>query len=167
MTLTKITAQSSKADEMAFIAAVAAQAPEGTYLSDLFSEQMLGWVNEQIKNDGCCDLYGTLENAWRETSQARSDVAKVQAELSTAKRTEQQAARSFAEAARYNETCIKELQARIQSLELSIENVRNDRSKVQHDFNQLRAEHDEAQNEIRRLKATIFDMLVASGKIEL
>lgn len=52
--------QSCKADESAFLQTVALKCHDGSYLHSLFTPEMVKWVEDQIRDDGCPDLMAEL-----------------------------------------------------------------------------------------------------------
>lgn len=56
ITLDRINSQSGKAEEIAFLEKIAKSIPEGTYLKDFFSKELVDFIAWRISNDWTCDL---------------------------------------------------------------------------------------------------------------
>lgn len=75
-TLPKLTESATKADEIAFVEAVAAGLPSNSYLASLFSETFVAWIAKQIREDVCpdvIDLVRSLKESERLAVQTATD----------------------------------------------------------------------------------------------
>lgn len=61
--MVNVSAESSKADEVNAIGKIAANMPSGSYLSSLFTQDLVDWVSEQIRWDFTPDLLGNMQHA--------------------------------------------------------------------------------------------------------
>lgn len=128
----------TKAQEIAALREFAARRDHNSYLAPLFSEKLIGWVENQIRVDAPPDLYGTLageRNLYKQTMGEKQDqVHTLKSEIRLA-------------------VGVAQDNARVQDLEISS-------LKVVADF--AKAFLGEAEQEIVKLKARLYDMGLAA-----
>ena len=61
-----INSQSSKQEEIDFINTFAEKIPRGTYLIDLFSDNLLTWIEQRIKSDFPPDIWQYIESIYED-----------------------------------------------------------------------------------------------------
>lgn len=151
MNLQPVHASSSKQEEIALLKEVAKLFPDGSYLYWLISDSLIGWAELQLKGD-------ILPNIMEEVESLKTAVFK-------AEQLHQQMNSTANDLRNANET-----------LSNRIENMRQDKIELQARFNELAndakneinakndlidglaASNDQLHNEIKRLKAEIYDL---------
>ena len=138
-----------KADELAWLKKVAGLVEEGTYLSSLFTEQLVNWCENQMRNDFPCNLYALLEAARENSRQHESHGKALEADLSSTR-----------------QALLKEGQ-RIEWLKERREEERERNAQLlaahQHRGDELDKTWDELQakdDEILHLKARLYDLMI-------
>lgn len=125
----------------------------GSYLASLFSEKMVAWVAEQIRNDFIPDLYGafmfTEEEAGRVGEAARSELRQAEAEI---KRLTSEL--SMAQESRDRQATMKEQYKGL------YETTSQQLVEMNGERNQAVADLEAANQKIIELKARLFDLLV-------
>lgn len=79
MNLQKLVKDSSKLEEIEFLDKVASLIEEGSYLSSLFSKDLLDWTRGNIRNDFPSDLYDYYSEQQKSTQDALSMLERVEA----------------------------------------------------------------------------------------
>lgn len=172
----------SKAQEIEHLRAFSASLPEQSYLASFLNETAIDWFAQRVHDDNSCDLLAELTyerqqraaDAEAAMQTRRADVAAVKAEL---KQAREETATVKLETAR----TIKDLEIRRDELI----GVRDDLAKrfadeqaayaslsaaYNEDLERCATTRDEladAQITIRDLKAKLFDLLIAFGKVAL
>jgi hypothetical protein len=72
--LTEVTSASSKAEEIEFLNIVVSMVKGGSYLSSLFTPDMVVWTEERIRNDFTCDLLDELRGAANKVAEMSSQM---------------------------------------------------------------------------------------------
>jgi len=63
--ITIVNGQSTKDEEKATLRKMAECALPGSYLASLFTPEFINWVEQQIRDDGCADLFGALTEEYK------------------------------------------------------------------------------------------------------
>ena len=128
-----------------------------SYLSSLFSQALVKWVREMVRNDYAPDIYKAYGTALKERNEKMQKIADME-------RNFDNIAKAVTDEKEVNKTLIDELdnkQRAISMLEQQIE-------QNQRDFNRLMVERDECKHKayvanvsVMELKAKLFDYIVA------
>lgn len=161
-----LTKESSKQDEIVFLNAAADACPEGTYLHDFFTPNLVAWVEEMIRNDFPPDLHQVVLTAHadhdRELAQARKVIEDLNKQLTSVNSTVEALDKAVdcykAEVTRLNERVTDLLnQARVREDEFDTERYEM-RSVAGGLENELEAAHDR----ITALKVEVYDLTHAA-----
>jgi hypothetical protein len=155
---TTVNTQSTKAEEIAHLQAIAKTAGPGSYLSSLFNPKLIEWAVIQIKDDGCPDIW-----EWYQ-----SDLKKAAAADQKARQLDHDAQDIIARHA----NTIREQAASLARTSAFLATAENDRASLSSKLVVLQAQTAEAEDiaratieaqaaEITRLKARLFDMIEA------
>lgn len=81
VTITKLQNDPSKQQEIDFLNEVAESIPSDAYLKDLFTEQLVGWVERRIKEDTMPNLYEWYQKTVNEVSDYEKAIVELKNEL--------------------------------------------------------------------------------------
>lgn len=153
-TITKLQNDPSKQQEIDFLNEIAESIPSDSYLKDLFTEQLVNWVERRVKEDTMPNLYEWFQKTVNEVS----DYEKVIRELNDQITKNEVVHQKQLEATKKMVTHFQELYN---------DAVDAGRQASQY-YDKLHVEFDKAEekiatleNEIIRLKAKLFDMMEA------
>lgn len=150
--IAKLSKSPLKAEEILFMEEIAQSVQGDTYLKDLFSPDMVGWVNNQIRSDFSPSLYEFFRQTEDERDQAKRDLGAVanQKDLMIS----------------YRDTIIEEKEANIILLGKSIEHLRSDYQDARitisgqlEEIEQMRKYLEQTQWEVIQLKAKLYDLI--------
>lgn len=163
-TIAKLGPNPGKQEEMDFLNAVAASLDRNTYLSSLFSKDMVKWACEQMRLDVSCDLWGALNHA-RERALAEGGRAMEQKKdanaMIAALKVEAMAAQERVEELRQK---VKLTEEKAQLLK-DRWNEALEESKQAHDETYYaQTEIDRLNGEIVMLKAKLYDLMVKEDR---
>ena len=148
----------SRDEEMAFLRAVVDRIPQNSYLATLLRPDAVDWFVRQMRSDLSCDLLGLANYNVNQLSGA-------EAELRTARERNTQlegmlkAERELLAAAREAGKAEAERLAELH------EQLRDQYDKLLSEFGQRHADLLQAQAEVQHLKAELFDLYRATGRI--
>ena len=151
MNLQPIDSSASKQEEIDLLNKVAKLFGKGTYMADFFSEKLLGWVEEQLKNDFPPELYEAAAHEKDEHSKTLASSLKKDkriAELEAMVESQKDSIATIRDSNYLN----------VSGLEADIDSYRTKWEQESYRADGLVASNTQLQEEVKRLKAMIFDL---------
>jgi len=136
--VTDLPGTASKADEIKWLCDAHDAVGMGCYLSSLFTDDFMAWIEQQISNDMDCDLYAHLADEREKRTSAESHAAGLQADLTASEKADALAQERY--------------RAEIVKLELTI--------------SQAEDALDERDRTILQLKAKLFDLVTVHNLVD-
>ena len=85
VTIKNFTSDSTKVDEISVLEQIAESMPSGSYLRDFFSNPLVSWVSEQIRNDFPADLMDWYRQEEKRSQNEQSNRLAVEHQLANLK----------------------------------------------------------------------------------
>lgn len=141
--------KASKQEEIEWLQALAKSVQgKDLYLADLFTEKLVNWAAEAIRNDFPPNIFESMETAWSEEAEVRVSLKASEANLlANARESKEKDDRI-----NFLESLIGEMDVRILDL------TRQEQAKYE-EANDLFNEKEALAVEIIRLKARLFDLI--------
>ena len=146
--------QSSKDEEKAALQKMAQCAGQGSYLNSLFTPEFINWVEQQIRDDGCCDLYGTLQAAYEETGRKMQEYAALDAQVRNSRYVVEQKDHQIAGLQAERERLIQDNDERLRIANRFNESLREENEKTV----ALRYQMGDMNRQIAALKVRLYDL---------
>jgi peptidoglycan hydrolase CwlO-like protein len=149
---------STKAEEINFMYAVAQLSGEGSYMGMLFNQRMIDWLEDKIKNDFSCDLIADYVKAEEEAVQIRIDM---QGQISSLKGENAELKREIKIINQDKDTILKANDACAELIEKKNDEIRQTEDQVYSLGSTIDSLQDvvkERDETIIRLKAQLWDM---------
>lgn len=165
-TRTSFSVNPSRAEEIAWLREVAESVPESTYLASLLKPELLAWFESKAKSDLSCDILEALEFSRQEVMEEASEIKRLEKLLA-----------AFRQDVTGTETYLREQDA---AWRATYESLKAEKATLRREYDSLASEgvemlyrvrnlEDEVEDreiEIRDLKAKLYDVLVAAGRID-
>lgn len=143
----------SKEDEVNFLKSLVASYPRSGYLSEFFTTQLVAELEQRIRSDWAVDMYGEFQTTNRELSDLEAkydrDVAKWELR------------------ANEKDLAIHSLEEDSKGRQEMIANLRREKAELEsvtvglfEEISSLKAKAVEQENEVIRLKAKLYDLIV-------
>lgn len=163
MNIQPIPSAASKAEEMQALIKVAKLFQPGTYLHDLFTERLIDWVAEQLKNDFPPDVMDVLADRLERLNRSESNAVQLGNELESVKKV---TARNIERLDRDHADTIQRMEVRLEQTSTNCqyfqdlagtnwEQVQSLSNELHHTVTRL----NEAEAEIVNLKVKLYDLM--------
>jgi hypothetical protein len=154
----------SKLEEIEYLHKLAGAIASQTYLSNLFKPEMIGWVEQSIRDDGCPDIYEWHECAENNARAARDAEMKMERALQAMQGKEAQTLQNFETALASKAKEVESYRRLWQEKIAEFESLRNESGQWLSDRDEkieaLEATNAAQAQTILELKARLFDLLV-------
>lgn len=154
-TVNKLQKSATKQQEISHLLEFAKALPDDCYLSSLFTQDMLAWVEQRIRNDFTVDLFDEMKAsqievraAVKHTNEFEEDAARLTKEVT----------RLTGELKAANDLFTKEVANHNRNLFEAEQKAADERRDCNDAVQQLQDANDAAKLEIIRLKAEIYDL---------
>ena len=155
MNIQKLGKDSSKLEEIEFLDKVMSLIESGTYLSTLFSKEMLDWTRGNIRNDFPSDLFGYYNEQCKETQAAS---AKLETVISDQKKEIAGLNQGLIDGNKGIEILTQRLEARADDYNASFESYESTLYEVRVARNKVADKAEKLELEVSRLKIEVYDL---------